>query len=247
MRLNIAICDDDKSFMENLEKMLISYSLQFDIDIHVDKYQNGSALLSAYDSSQSSPYQVLMLDIEMPGENGISIAEKIKHTKDFDVLIVFISNYPEYMLDSFSVHPYHFLQKPINYTTLNTLLDDIYNYYKKTHSLVTIISDYDTEHTIYIKNIYYIECSDSSSKALIFHMKDNQIRTTGTLNYWNTTLADNSFILCSRNTLINILHIHFIKDNQIILENDEVVTMSKRNRKKLLDCFLNKIVAIHNH
>ena len=74
MRLNIAICDDDKSFMENLEKMLISYSLQFDIDIHVDKYQNGSALLSAYDSSQSSPYQVLMLDIEMPGENGISIA-----------------------------------------------------------------------------------------------------------------------------------------------------------------------------
>lgn len=88
MRLNIAICDDDKSFMENLEKMLISYSLQFDIDIHVDKYQNGSALLSAYDSSQSSPYQVLMLDIEMPGENGISIAEKIKHTKDFDVLIV---------------------------------------------------------------------------------------------------------------------------------------------------------------
>lgn len=218
MRLNIAICDDDKSFMENLEKMLISYSLQFDIDIHVDKYQNG-----------------------------ISIAEKIKHTKDFDVLIVFISNYPEYMLDSFSVHPYHFLQKPINYTTLNTLLDDIYNYYKKTHSLVTIISDYDTEHTIYIKNIYYIECSDSSSKALIFHMKDNQIRTTGTLNYWNTTLADNSFILCSRNTLINIQHIHFIKDNQIILENDEVVTMSKRNRKKLLDCFLNKIVAIHNH
>lgn len=151
------------------------------------------------------------------------------------------------MLDSFSVHPYHFLQKPINYTTLNTLLDDIYNYYKKTHSLVTIISDYDTEHTIYIKNIYYIECSDSSSKALIFHMKDNQIRTTGTLNYWNTTLADNSFILCSRNTLINIQHIHFIKDNQIILENDEVVTMSKRNRKKLLDCFLNKIVAIHNH
>lgn len=218
MRLNIAICDDDKSFMENLEKMLISYSLQFDIDIHVDKYQNG-----------------------------ISIAEKIKHTKDFDVLIVFISNYPEYMLDSFSVHPYHFLQKPINYTTLNTLLDDIYNYYKKTHSLVTIISDYDTEHTIYIKDIYYIECSDSSSKALIFHMKDNQIHTTGTLNYWNTTLADNSFILCSRNALINIQHIHFIKDNQIILENDEVVTMSKRNRKKLLDCFLNKIVAIHNH
>ena len=78
-------------------------------------------------------------------------------------------------------------------------------------------------------------------------MKDNQIHTTGTLNYWNTTLADNSFILCSRNALINIQHIHFIKDNQIILENDEVVTMSKRNRKKLLDCFLNKIVAIHNH
>lgn len=126
-------------------------------------------------------------------------------------------------------------------------MDDIYNYYKKTHSLVTIISDYDTEHTIYIKDIYYIECSDSSSKALIFHMKDNQIHTTGTLNYWNTTLADNSFILCSRNALINIQHIHFIKDNQIILENDEVVTMSKRNRKKLLDCFLNKIVAIHNH
>lgn len=162
----------------------------------------------------------------------------------YDTLIVFISNYPEYMLDSFSVHPFHFLQKPVSDTVIRTLMDDIVDHVNHSHCLVTIISGYDTEYTVRTDNIYYIECSDSKSRRLTFHMKDSQLETSGTLTNWKSMLENHSFALCSRNALVNLNHIHYIRGQSIIMENGEVIPISRKNRSLLMNTFLNKVVNI---
>lgn len=247
MKLNIAICDDNIDFMNKLEKMLVTYSMKSEIDIHADKYPSGHNLLEAYGQENALRYQVIMLDIEMPGENGISIAREIKRNYDFSVLIVFISNYPEYMMDSFSVHPYHFLQKPLTTETLDALMNDIETYYRKTQTLISIISDDSIEHTININEIVYIECIDSASRTLAFHMTDAQIHTTGTLSYWEKTINDKALIPCSRSVIVNLQFIHFIQDNSIVLKTGDIIGVSKRNKKTLVDNFMNKIVSLHDN
>lgn len=244
MTLNIAICDDDNEALMLINKRLLDYSFSRNIDLHIDTYTGGQALIDSYKTGNTPDYHVLMLDIEMPGIDGIRTADIIKHSMSYDTLIVFISNYPEYMLDSFSVHPFHFLQKPVSDTVIRTLMDDIVDHVNHSHCLVTIISGYDTEYTVRTDNIYYIECSDSKSRRLTFHMKDSQLETSGTLTNWKSMLENHSFALCSRNALVNLNHIHYIRGQSIIMENGEVIPISRKNRSLLMNTFLNKVVNI---
>ena len=109
MTLNIAICDDEAKEFEPLCHLLDVCSFQFNIDLHIDTYTNAQALLTRYRESTGAPYQLLFLDIEMPDGSGITLADVIKRNFDHHVMIVFVSNYPKYMQDSFAVYPFHFL------------------------------------------------------------------------------------------------------------------------------------------
>ncbi len=111
MKLNIAICDDDNTMTSFLSSTILQYQVANNTDFQVDIFQNGKDLLERF--QKPGDYHVVLLDIEMPVLNGIQVADVIKNMRDRNVLIIFISNYPKYMQDSFSVHPYHFLQKPI--------------------------------------------------------------------------------------------------------------------------------------
>ena len=104
MILKIAICDDDLQVTSVYKRIIESYSIQNNIDFEIDLLSSGKDLIKKY--SEGVSYNALFLDIELSNENGIEIAEKIKSTYDRNVFIVFISNYPKYMMESFSVHPY---------------------------------------------------------------------------------------------------------------------------------------------
>ena len=247
MHLNIAICDDSKSDAQALYKMLNTCSFECDIDLHIDLFSNGKDLIEHYNKDNFLQYHVLLLDIEMPSLNGIKTADIIKHTKDYNIIIVFVSNYPEYMHDSFSVHPYHFLQKPVKEDEVNRLISDIISDYNHNHSMIALLDCYDREYTINLKDVYYIDCTNSRAKQLSFYLRDSSIETRGTLSYWKSKLEDGSFISCTRTILVNLNHIHYIKDNRIILDNGNTITVSKRNKKFIIENFLNKVVAVHNN
>ena len=105
MKLNIAICDDENYILTHTTSLIDIYQFQhLDTNLSVDCYTSGEALLKAY--TQSRQYHIILLDIEMTGLNGIETARKIRNEIDRNVIIVFISSYPEYMQESFSVHPY---------------------------------------------------------------------------------------------------------------------------------------------
>lgn len=247
MTLNIAICDDDPKQFESLCHLLDICSFQFNIDLHIDTYTDAKALLAHYQESLTSPYQLLLLDIEMPGENGIQLADTIKKRFDHRAIIVFVSNYPKYMQDSFSVHPYHFLQKPITESEMKKLISDVVQEYMKNLTLISVVDGYDREYTLNLKDVYYIEAKDSKAKELCFHMRDEQITVKGTISFWNTKLAETIFVICSRTVLVNLSHIHYLKDCSIILDNGDSIHISRRNKKMITDRYLDQVVALHSN
>ena len=102
MKLNIAICDDENRILTHTSSLIDIYQFQhLDTNLSVDCYTSGESLLENY--TQPRQYHILLLDIEMPGMNGIETARQIRNTIDRNAIIVFISSYPEYMQESFSV------------------------------------------------------------------------------------------------------------------------------------------------
>lgn len=104
--MNIAICDDNVNFVNWLEEIVLH--APHEVDIFLD----GGELLSYIDKSRSS-YDTIFLDIEMNGLNGIETAKKIRKNNQ-NVLIIFVTEYQEYVYDVFEVLPFRFLKTQLN-------------------------------------------------------------------------------------------------------------------------------------
>ena len=116
MYFKTAICDDNITEINILTNYLKQYEIEYDIEFKTDLYSSADALIEKYISV--GMYDLLFLDVEMPGKNGLDAASIIRQRGDRDVRIIFVSNYPEYMQDSFNVQAFHYLSKPLSYECL---------------------------------------------------------------------------------------------------------------------------------
>ena len=182
MNYRIAICDDDALFIEQTTKLILNYQFERNTDFTISSFKNGKNLLSNF--KNSGDFQILFLDIEMPELNGIELASIIRTSIDRHVFIVFISSYPEYMHESFKVHPYNYLQKPISRNTLFSVLDEIRLDLDDTDCYFTIDSVDKVSEVVNFNDVLYIENIDSKKSLLSFCLPNRKISARGTIKDW---------------------------------------------------------------
>lgn len=91
--LRIAICDDDKILVTQIEEMLNRYLDKKMIDRYIDIFYDGASLERIYEKGDR--FDIIYLDIEMSGKNGIEAAKSIRKL-DRDVLLIYVSSYETY-------------------------------------------------------------------------------------------------------------------------------------------------------
>ena len=111
MKFNIAICDDEQNASTHLVELLRVLEVQHDYGFSITVYNSSKQLLDTYQTPHK--YDILFLDVEMPELSGLELARIIRNLPDSAVKIIFTSNYPQYMQDSFNVSAFQYLQKPI--------------------------------------------------------------------------------------------------------------------------------------
>ena len=123
--LEIAICDDDAIILKTLGKYFGKLN---DATIKYDIY-NSADTLYRYVEEQGTVYDVFILDIEMQGMNGLELAQKIRE-KDSNCLIIFLTNYSQYVFSVFEVITFDFLRKPLEYSEFENLIKKtpVYNF-----------------------------------------------------------------------------------------------------------------------
>lgn len=110
--MRIAICDDDHFITEEIRKALERIQKEMELEMSVDEFSDGTELYCSIQEKGS--YDIVYLDIEMKGMNGIVTAGKIREEDPYAVLI-FISAYDSYCRQLFDVEPLRFLDKPIRW------------------------------------------------------------------------------------------------------------------------------------
>lgn len=102
--MHIAVCDDEREICEELQEMIIRQMP----DCEVAAFTSGEELLES-----RFPYDILFLDIQMEGMNGISTARELRKRKE-EVILIFITAVREYVFDAFDVAAFHYLLKPVS-------------------------------------------------------------------------------------------------------------------------------------
>ncbi len=96
--IRIAIADDDAAFLAKIGKYIQKYQKENGEDIQLTAFSDAKELIESY----SSVYDIVILDIEMPGMNGMKAAERIRQV-DENVVLMFITNMIQYAIRGYSV------------------------------------------------------------------------------------------------------------------------------------------------
>lgn len=120
MRWQAAICDDDPAAIEYISGLAREWSGRSGVSLELSTFPSADAFLFCY--ADKKDFDLLFLDVEMPGMDGVSLAKHLRQENQ-DVQIVFITGYSDYIAEGYDVAALHYLMKPVRPEKLFSVLD----------------------------------------------------------------------------------------------------------------------------
>ena len=112
--IKIAICDDEKYFVDTVEKMLKIYAEKNGKDFCIKKYTKPLQLME----SLKEEFQIFFLDIEMPAMDGMELVDIIRR-HDEKSIILYVSSHNEFLGVGYKYDVQNFITKPITQVQIN--------------------------------------------------------------------------------------------------------------------------------
>lgn len=240
MKINIAICDDEIHSLTKTKVLLEQYIVRQDKSFSVQGYTDSIAFLKAY--QENPDIDILFLDIEMPGMDGLTLAKEIRKLNKKRTEIIFVTSYPKYMQSSFSVHPYHYLTKPISFDDLETLFNDLLSELDS-HQLKKLhIVSAEGESLLDINDIIHISVVKGKKNILEYKTTNKTIIGRGNIQELSEQLKPYHFCTIYRDVLCNAAHIQYFSKGKVIFDNGEAYPVSRMYEKDIRTIFAHNVI-----
>lgn len=228
--MRIAICDDEKEIRD----MLLEKIQRFYPKAELSCYQSGEELLLAH----SQP-DILLLDIQMPGKNGISTAEELR-MKWKTTILIFVTALEEYVYQAFDVEAFHYLVKPFSDEKFYEVLTKAVEKQKerndrsKTEPERCIMVHSGGEHIkILLNDIVYAEVFN---RKVMIHKRDEVIEYYGRLSELEKLLGED-FFRPHRAYVVHLKYVVKYNAASITMQNGTVL-MAKANFQEFVRRYL---------
>lgn len=225
----IAICDDDSLQVNNLENQISRYFDEFNVQYEIDGYYKGDRLVKSM-KEQMDNYQLIFLDIEMEGINGIETAKLLRNL-DKSFILIYVTSYEQYALESFEVSPFRYLIKPVSIEKLEAVLRDVL--VELTAKQKFLFYQVGMEH--FQVNLANIVClySEFGRKIHLELVDGGNVSFYGKISAIEEGLPQTHFIRVNSGTMINLNHVTSLNRSDVTMINGDCITIS-RSRKKIV-------------
>ena len=171
--------------------------------------------------------------------NGMEAAEEIRKL-DHEVVIIFITNMPQYVMDGYKVQAFDYILKPITYYAFSrTLLQAMERMAARNRQYTTIPIKNGIQR-IDIRELVYVEVMDHD---LIYYTISEKYVTRGSMKEAEELLKDFHFFRCNKCYLINLAYVERVQNNDVLL-GKYVVAVTRPRRKQLMDAINNYLNEI---
>ncbi|MDB8791359.1 LytTR family DNA-binding domain-containing protein [Romboutsia sp. 1001216sp1] len=219
----IGICEDITLHRGLLVDYLFRFFNTLNIDYDVLEFSSGENLLNNYPIN----VDLLFLDIQMNGLNGMDTARKIREF-DNNVEIIFTTSLLDYVCEGYEVNAYRYILKPIDYNVFEKHLTQcIKNILKKKNQYLTI-NDKSKLIKIKLDEILYIE---TNRRELNIHTVNN-CETIKMSMRKIEKLLNKDFFRCHNSFIVNLERIQKIDVLNIYIDNT-IIPISKHRIKQL--------------
>lgn len=230
--MKIAICDDEKEMRSLLgEKIHNIFSMA-----ELSYYPSGEEFLADYDDKD-----LLFLDIQMPGRNGMDIARELRKTNQ-KVIIIFVTAIKEYVFQAFDVGAFHYLVKPFDDGELERILRNAIEQYQLSKQIqetceeeerYVMVHSKGTHIKVLLKNIVYAEVLN---RKVTIYERNRKIEYYGKLSALEKSAGDN-FFRTHRAYLVHFKYIEKYDISTIYLEKGTAL-IAKQNYTEFVKRYL---------
>ncbi|MCD8127073.1 MAG: LytTR family DNA-binding domain-containing protein [Clostridiales bacterium] len=229
--MRIAIAEDEPIFAQQVQTYLQRFAEENQLSLTVQTYSDGAELVEDY----RPVWDILLLDVDMPGMDGISAARCIRET-DTDVVIIFVTNLAQYAICGYEVNALDYVLKPINYYALSMKLKKALRYCPREETKYLILNQGSDVVRIPLHRLYYVEVYNHQ---LRYCTAEGDFLTTGSrsLTAVAKELAGDGFVRCHNGYLVNLRYVDKLEGNNVQVAG-ELLPVSRKRRKDFLQALL---------
>lgn len=229
--LNIAVCDDENIIREQIKNLIEKQALNHILKI----YSSGRELLE-----EKLHFDIIFLDIQMEGLNGIDTAKKLRERGE-ETILIFITGLKEYVFDAFDVSAFHYLLKPVEEEKFYRVFQRAFEELKKREQKKQgegqeqfFIKTRTRCFTINKNDILFIE---NRARKVEIHTRKEIIEIYAVMNELEQQLGQN-FYRCHRGYLVNMTYIMEYNADSIQLKTGETVYLAKGKYNEFVKVYM---------
>lgn len=218
----IAVVDDQAGERANLNAFLQRFAAERKLALTVTAFEDGESFLSSYENN----YEIVLLDIEMQGIDGMETARRLRE-RDEKVCLLFVTYLANFAVQGYSVHALDFLVKPVSYENFSLKMDRAVTAADRSRKKEIIVSTVEGDRRIRIDELYYVEVMNHT---LLYHTKAGVLAVRGPIRDCEERLTPYDFARCNKSYLVNMNYVTEIRRSEIRVGGDLLPIGSTRRQ-----------------
>ena len=227
--MRILICDDDSLVVEQLQKYIRNFFKNISLKCpEIACFSDGESLLA-----DTGEKDILFLDIEMPGINGIYVGNELKRAND-NIIIFVVTSYSQYLDDAMRFHVFRYLSKPLDIHRFFRNMKDAIDLYT-TLAINLPIETKQGVHTLPASSVIAVE---AQGRKVTVHTTLCDFESVHNMQYWLELLPKNLFFQTHRSFIINFEHVTNFDRNLIYMTAGLSAYLTKRKYSLFKEAYL---------
>lgn len=226
----IAVCDDDPAAAEQNRAAVCRVLARQGEDCPVDVFHTLSPLLEQLKQNPER-YQLLLLDIQFAGENGMDAAALLRE-RQVDASIIYVTDHPAFALDSFPTYPLEFLTKPMDEARLAAALQ--WDRSRRSRAKPSRLNT--GSGSLPLADILYLEIS--GRKTAVHTVQEDPVLLSDPLSKLEESLLSRGFCHSHFSFLVNLAHIQRVDRACLMLDDGEIIPVSRRYYQNLMNAYI---------
>lgn len=220
--IQVAICDDDAEMVASHKKVVEECLTQLGSLGQITTYTKSDNIL--YDITEDEKfYDLVLLDIEMPGFSGMEVAGKIKPFLP-NAKVIFITSHIEFAIDAYELFVFRYVPKQDMEKRLPLAVHDAIKLIELEDGKAYTIQTNSRLKKLMYKDILYI-MKDGKNAEITSLNGVSKVRKT--LQQVHSELGAEEFLFIDRGCIVNIIHVMQIRDGSAVLKSGEVLAISR--------------------
>lgn len=223
--IRIAVVEDDAAYVEIIQEYVKRFMSENSLSIKLDIYRDGQQIVFSYEPV----YDIILMDVEMPGMDGISSAGKIRE-QDKNVIIIFITNMAQYAIEGYKVRARSYILKPVNYYSFAFELKEAVMTLEKKAEDCILIPGEDGLVKLMTGEVYFLE---SQKHNIVLYTKKGDMTIRETMRNMEKKLKNSCFERCNVSYLVNLAYVSAISGDMAQVGSYRI-PISRQKRKPFI-------------